>query len=284
MSARFSPPGRLTHDATNLYWTNGGGAVNTAPIAGGATTTLATATGSAMGVAVDATNVYFASQGDGTIYKVAIAGGARVALATGQAQPYAVVVDATNVYWTTIGSGAGNGTLMKCAIAGCATPTTLATGLQYAYGLALDGTYAYWTTLNGGGQVRRVLLGGGGELAMGSTFVYPYAVQVNASSFVVLEYGQAGMVWVEPINGCTPLQIAGGQSFPQEMTADATAAYWTAWQPGPTGQTVMKCALTGCNHQPQVMARGVQPTGSIVTDATWVYWLSNDGTVLKTPK
>lgn len=119
---------------------------------------------------------------------------------------------------------------------------------------------------------------------MGNTFVYPYAVEVNASSLVVLEYGQAGMVWVEPINGGTPLQIAGGQSFPQEMTADTTAAYWTAWVPGPTGQTVMQCALTGCNHQPQVMARGAQPAGSIVTDATWVYWLSNDGTVLKTPK
>ena len=72
---------------------------------------------------------------------------------------------------------------------------------------------------------------------------------------VVLEYGQAGMVWVEPINGGTPLQIAGGQSFPQEMTADSMAAYWTAWLPGPGGQTVMKCALAGCNHQPQVIAR-----------------------------
>ena len=284
VSSAFVAPGLLALDANNAYFT-GGGAVKSAPKSGGTTTTLVTGESNPMGIAVDATYAYFTNQGGNTVKKVPLAGGAPITIATGQAQPYAIAVDASNVYWTTLGSGAGNGTLMKCALSGCTTPTTLASGLQYAYGLAVDATYVYWTTLNGGGEVRRVGIDGTGERSLGSTFVYPYAVSLSASSLVVLQYGQAGMVWTEPLAGGAPTQIAGGQAFPQMMTADSTAAYWTSWNPqSGGGKSVLKCPLAGCNHQPQAMAYGIQPTGSILTDATWVYWLSNDGTVLKTPK
>jgi hypothetical protein len=284
VSSEFTAPGLLALDATNVYFT-GGGAVKLAPIAGGTTTTLVTGENSSMGITVDATYVYWTSQGGGTVKKVPIAGGTATTIATSQAQPYAIAVDATNVYWTTIGSGAGNGTLMKCALSGCTTPTQLGAGLQYAYGLAIDATHVYWTTLNGGGEVRRVGIDGTGEVSLGNTFVYPYAVSLSGSSLVVLEYGQAGMVWTEPLGGGTPTQIAGGQAFPQMMTSDSVAAYWTSWNPqSGGGKSVLKCPLAGCNHQPQALAYGIQPTGSVLTDSTWVYWLSNDGTVLKTPK
>ena len=285
VSSDFTATGRIALDAANVYWTNGDGAVRRAPIAGGPSVTLATAQSGPTGIAVDATNAYVANKGSGTIVKIPLAGGAPVTLASSQPNPHALAIDGANVYWTNLSSGAGNGTIMRCAIAGCGgAPTTLATGLQYAYGLAVDATYAYWTTLNAGGQVHRAPVAGGLDAVFASSLVYPFSIALDATSVVMLAYGQAGQVFVAPSQGGTPKLLAGNQSFPKEVTTDGVAAYWTFDNPASDGATVMKCELAGCNYQPLVLARGTQPCEAIVTDNTWAYWLSNDGKVLKTPK
>jgi hypothetical protein len=56
-------------------------------------------------------------------------------------------------------------------------------------------------------------------------------------------------------------------------------AYWTLDEP----TAVFECPLSGCGTAPLFLPYGTQPCESIVADATF-YWLSNDGTVLKTPK
>jgi hypothetical protein len=92
-------------DATSLYWTDAyGNAVTKAPLAGGATTSLATGQDGPSAIAVDSTNVYWIDYSGGTVMKVAKAGGAPVILAIGQSAPGNIAVDAVNVYWT----GGGN--------------------------------------------------------------------------------------------------------------------------------------------------------------------------------
>ena len=292
MSMQFTPPGRLAIDTTNLYWTNGDGTVRAAPLAGGATTTLGQGLSQPMGIAVDANAAYVASR-DGRVVAVALDGSQTITtLASSQPNPYAVAVDGTNVYWSNVATGAGNGSLMACAKGGCnSMPTTLSSGihLQYPYGVVSDGTYVYWTSFNFGGEVNRVPVGGGNFDTLATNTGYPYEISVASQTILVVEYGFPGVVATVPQggegDGGSPTNIAAGLALPTEGTTDGTTAYFTLNEPDPkTGATLYGCALKGCNFQPQVLAKGVQPAGAVVTDAKWVYWLSNDGTVLKTPK
>jgi len=70
--------------------------------------------GSSLGIAVDATRVYWTNVNGGTVMTVPIVGGTPTHLASGQANPLGIAVDATRVYWTTD----EDGTVMKVPTAG----------------------------------------------------------------------------------------------------------------------------------------------------------------------
>src|SRR5579883_996385 len=89
-----SPQG-IALDATHVYWA-AGNVVMSAPLAGGAPTTLATGS-HPQAIALDAVNVYWTDPGDGTVMSVPIAGGTATTLASGQNGPNYFTVDATNV-------------------------------------------------------------------------------------------------------------------------------------------------------------------------------------------
>jgi hypothetical protein len=286
LSSGFVPPGRLAIDANDAYWTNGDGTIRSVPLAGGTTTTLATGLSQPMGIAVDAQNVYAVSH-DGRIVSVPLAGASTVTvLAQTQPNPYALAIDATNVYWSNVGSGAGNGSIMACAKAGCGqAPTTLASGIhvQYPYGLTVSGGNVYWTSFNFGGEIDAVPTTGGTFTTFSSNLGYPYELAITGSVTLAVLYGQGGSIALVPSGGGSATSLVGGQSFPTEGTTDGTAAYWTLTVPSAqNGATLMKAPLA--TGQAEVLAKNTQPAGSVQVDAQYVYWLSNEGAVRKLPK
>jgi hypothetical protein len=56
-------------------------------------------------------------------------------------RPNGLAVDGTSVYWTDL----QNGSVLKCAVTGCSTPTKIACGLVTPVGIAVDATSVYWT-------------------------------------------------------------------------------------------------------------------------------------------
>lgn len=286
LSSGFVPPGRLAIDASNAYWTNGDGVIRSVPLAGGTTTTLATGLTQPIGIAVDAQNVYATSQ-DGRIVSVPLSGASSpTILAQTQPNPYALTVDATNVYWSNVASGAGNGSIMACAKAGCGQmPTTLASGIhvQYPYGLAVSGGSVYWTSFNFGGEINVVPATGGTFTTFSTSLGYPYELSIAGSVTLAVLYGQGGSIAMLPSGGGSATSLVGGQAFPTEGTTDGTAAYWTLTVPSAqNGATLMKAPLA--TGQTEVLAKNMQPAGSVQVDSQYVYWLSNEGALRKLPK
>jgi hypothetical protein len=146
--------------------------------------TLAFGQNGALGIAVDATSVYFTTfYDDGAVMKVPLAGGTAIALASAQDSPMSLVVDGVNVYWTNWDGG----TVMAAPIGG-GSATTLASGQSSPQGIVVDATSVYFTT--GGtsaanyddGTVMKVPIGGGPATALATGQNYPLGIAVDATS------------------------------------------------------------------------------------------------------
>ncbi len=101
----------LTVDGHNVYFSdNTAGFVSQVPIGGGARIDLSTTETNPRGLAVDATDIYWAA-GPAAIRRAPIGGGVVVTIAVGQGVPAGVALDDNNVYWT----NSGTNTVMRLA-------------------------------------------------------------------------------------------------------------------------------------------------------------------------
>jgi sugar lactone lactonase YvrE len=137
--------GYLVTDKASLYFIADGN-LEKVPLGGGAVTTLASASGTTYGIAVDAENVYWATANsaapgneNGAIMKVPLTGGTPVALATKLGMPTGLATDGASVYWVDPLQG-----VMKVALGGGAI-TTLTSDVSAPAFIAVDDTSVYWT-------------------------------------------------------------------------------------------------------------------------------------------
>jgi hypothetical protein len=195
-------------------------------------------------------------------------------LAANQDEALGIAVDATSVYWANGGShGSGSASVMACAIGGCAgTPTPYATNLTQAYQIAVDAVNVYFSAAGavskcavGGCNGTPTQLGPAtnttGLATDGTTIYWP-----NAGDGTVVSCAAAGC-------GGTPTPLASGQSNPFGLAVDGTSVYWANRTDGTTPNgTVVKCAKTGCNGAPTVLATGLTAAASVAVDSQYVYW------------
>ena len=156
-----------------------------------------------VGVAVDASGIYWVADAPDTLFSCPLGGcgGAPTTLMAGSpdvADLQQVALDANNVYFTD-GNPAQLGMILACAKSGCgATPTVLASGLDAPIAIATDGINVYWTE-------------------KGPDFVAGAPVT------------GAGLVRKCAVSGCgnAPTNIATGLTAPGALALDDANVYWT---------------------------------------------------------
>jgi hypothetical protein len=149
----------IAADAMFVYWASAAGIVRM-PLAGGPTTTLATNQQNVTAIAVDSTNVYWATvfSASATVMKAPLTGGSPVMLAPAINSVAALAVDSSFVYWADLDG------INAVPLAG-GSPTTLAgtTSGTSPLGLTIDPSNAYWTS-DFSDLVVKTPLGIGGEI------------------------------------------------------------------------------------------------------------------------
>jgi Stigma-specific protein, Stig1 len=144
----------------NAYWVDapigdGGGAVMSAPTAGGTPVVVAAAPSTPLGgvpaVVTDGANVYWIassadSGGGGDILRAPCTGGDASLFQTANA--LALAIDATNLYWAD-----GTNAIFAAPLGGGAV-VTIAIGQDGPLGIAVDSTDVYWTSASAGAVMK----------------------------------------------------------------------------------------------------------------------------------
>jgi hypothetical protein len=227
-------PRGIVVDLTHLYWVDyGAGSVVSAPLLGGAPTSLVPPIGDGgvspgpIAITSDSQNVYWVDSASGSVNQMPIQGGSIVPLATGRLTPMAIAVDATSVYWVDYGSAGNDGSVNKVAIGGTPnTITPLAISEAEPSAIAVDATNVYWADrANPNGTVKSVSINGGTANPIAINQGAPAGVAVD-SQYVYWTNYDDNTVLKAPLAGGMAFTLASGQNNPSAIAVDDKNVYW----------------------------------------------------------
>jgi hypothetical protein len=201
-------PWDVVADENSVYWTcNESGVVRSAPAGGGTISVIAENCPLAdnqygcenpAGIAVDATNVYFADELD-YVFRVPLAGGTPVVVGNEPyygAGPAFVAVSGSTVFWTNSSLAQfeyADSTVQSAPTVGTAL-TNLASNQTRAWSIAVDGSNVYWTEYVSPGSIQSVPIAGGNVTTLASGQTFPYSIAVDATNVYWTNYTAGGAI------------------------------------------------------------------------------------------
>jgi hypothetical protein len=276
-----APPGRIVVSGDHVYWTvQGAGAiVMRAALAGGGPEPLVYDLAGAVGLAVDATYVYYTQRSVGRLMRVPLAGGTPVALATKLDAPLFLALDqardSPSLYWT---GGQIDGGIMKLALAPDARPVTLIDGQAGPRAIAVQGGFVYWTDFTDGTLLRTPdHLTGPADAAvrtanrLASGLVQPSDL-VLAGGFAYVP-DHAGQIRRVPLDGGDLETVADGHGTPNGVATDGLSIYWTTLGEGGG----IFAAPLGANATVTPFVDGLADPHFLAVTTENVYWTTYGG-------
>jgi alpha-tubulin suppressor-like RCC1 family protein len=231
-------PDDLVVSASTFYWTSDDmieSAVLALPMTASSTAsaTRICAGNYAAALAVDSTNVYWASMPEpgspGGVFqgRLSTCDSSSVTLASG-VDTLAIAVDSTNVYFAVSGTG-----IESCAIGGCSqTPTDVVPDTNVTRWLVVDAQNLYWI-----------------DTGPDADTVYQCEKAACASTTIALA-------------------TVGG--VVNSLQVDSTNVYWAFFFEN--GGIIEQCAIGGCDQAPSVLATDLNDLYSFAVSPTWIAW------------
>ena len=247
----LSPPGRAARQGWRLMAASSTGPTSTTARSGGPAWTggnpkpIATGQVHPVGVAVDASHVYWANLDNGEIIQASLDGSNAKPVATGQNHPLGVAVDGDHLYWAvwfdgTIVQAGLDGSNPRLVASGQNTPTGLAVGWwvsvpRFLY-LASPGGGIFVANLNASNP--RPLVGAQSDtpaVAVDASYLY-WATQNDVAN-------GGGTITRAGLDGSDPQLIVIGSDNPTGVAVDASYLYWTTGGAGPSSGAVNRAGL-----------------------------------------
>ncbi len=301
-SADFPGSGPIVTDGVNVYWTVSGliyisasgaqrfaGRVMQAPVDGGAAITLAVepqaASCTPMDIAVSGGSVYWTTPyepdggaGSGTVETTPVEGGTPMLLASvAHGWPLSgIAVDSSRVYWGTTDS------ILALALDGGAPLPLVSTGAQ---SIAVDSANLYWATGTLPGAMARMPLDGGAQTTIATMQDTPVAIAVDGMNiyWATLDSATTWSINASPTDGGPLTTVAS--NFVSFLIDSGNLYAWT-------GGNLVRLPLAGGSATTlAVVGPGMECGQStapaappLAIDATNVYWVDPEGSVMKVPK
>lgn len=197
--------------------------------------------------------------------------GSKIRYAEEQGRWPVLAADDSRVYWGAAGVG-------SCLASEC-TSTEQVNCVGMPTRIAVDESRLFWTSGDTSGNDgildacnksgctcsdtpldRELGPGGAGGLA------------VDGDSIYWVRTGAAGQVMQLAKSGGEPVELAGLQNQPDDLFVDDTFVYWTTrW----AGGSLFRCLKAGCAGAPETVLANQQNAGTILGDATSLYWIAS---------
>jgi hypothetical protein len=291
-----SAPGSIAVDSKNVYWLDESSSFTTqvqyCPTSGCGTTpgTLATSTSgggveTTDGLAVTATNVYFADDVSSVeVIPILSPGKATIYSSKNAAFGTYLAADSVNLYW----ANESDETIYACALGtSCASPTLVAntsTAGEPTGGLAVSGSNVYFATFS---AVFGTPVSGSGPI----TKICTISGFSSATSMLVAGGNVYFADGFSAVYSC-PLTVTGAapaatmyyaDTSPSTLATDGVNLYWST-SSFPTGD-IKKCALgatCAALPGPTTVVSGIAPPGSMAVGAKDLFWTAYDTTTMGT--
>jgi len=295
-SVGASPAGlNIAVDSERVYWaanyptsdafpiTTTNDEIDAVSVDGGSAVALVSGVNTLLGIAIDATHLYWSSEQPqgvlvnpdaGALFAMALDGGPTVTLATevSGATPANIVVDATSVFWLS-----SDDDVFEMPLDG-GTPVEIVPSQEGSapYGIAIDANSVYWTDWRNA-SVYKAPIGGGDVITLASLLAGLGGIAVDSLNVYWFFNGGDGpigenAVQMIPIDGGTITTIATSGSNIVSLVADGTSVYWGTFGPAPMlSGNVSKFSLDAGTTL--TLAVGANPD-LLAVDATSVYWTS----------
>jgi hypothetical protein len=238
--------GHAIAQGNNLFFVSQTVEILSVPKSGGSAVTIVSGSDTIIGLAADATSVYFTTPG--AVLKCPLAGCGNnppATVASVQVNPHEIVTDGTNVYYTT------DTQILKCSVAGCgSSPTVFASFGSAQVDIALDNTNLYWTNASTGTVASCPLSGCQGQPnVVASALSYPFGVSTDGTQVFWADANTID-IFACPTTGCgtSPTKLAHTSNGLDSPTfTDGKDVYW--------GDSVQayRCAVGGCSSMPSIV-------------------------------